>query len=129
MGIAHAPLVHHARFQPFANQSRQNSVTHPVLEKFPQLYKVKCLRPDATARVPGLIELVVIPDIKNRLPFNPFEPKVPADLIRDIEAFLRDKTPPFARVEVKNAHYVPVKVRCGVRFMPGRDQSFCRAVL
>jgi hypothetical protein len=101
-----------------------------VLEKFPQLYKVKCLRSSARHEgEPGKIELIVIPDIKNRLPFNPFEPKAPADLIRDIAAFLQDKTPPFARVEVKNAHYVPVKVRCGVRFMPGQDEGFCRVQL
>ncbi len=99
-----------------------------VLEKFPQIYKVKCLRADPVAhpRDPGRIELVIIPDIKNRLPFNPFEPKAPADSIRDIEAFLQDKTPPFASIRVENAHYVPVKVRCGVRFLPGVDQGFYR---
>jgi hypothetical protein len=99
-----------------------------VLEKFPDLYKVKCLRADPLAHPhdPGLIELVVIPDIRNRLPFDPFEPKAPADLISDVETFLRDKIPPCASVNVKNAHYVPVKVRCGVRFMPGVDEGFCR---
>lgn len=99
-----------------------------VLAKFPQLYKVKCLRADLAAhpREPGRIELIVIPDIKNRMPFDPFEPKAPADLIRDIDEFLQDKTPAFADVTVKNAYYIPVKVRCGVRFMPGRDQSFYR---
>jgi hypothetical protein len=99
-----------------------------VLEKFPQLYKVKCLRADLAAhpREPGRIEVVVVPDIRNRMPFDPFEPKAPADLIRDIDEFLKDKTPAFARVTVKNAYYVPVKVRCGVRFMPGRDLSFYR---
>ena len=99
-----------------------------VLERFPQIYKVKCLRADAATQAldPGRIVLVVIPDIRNRLPFNPFEPKLPADQIRDIQAFLQDKTPPFARIEVRNAHYVPVKVRCGVRFLPGRDEGYCR---
>ena len=102
-----------------------------VLEKFPQLYKVKCLRADPIAhpRELGRIDLIVIPDIKNRMPFDPFEPKAPADLIRDIEAFLQDKTPPFASVVVKNAHYVPLKVRCGVRFLPGSDESYCRKQL
>ena len=99
-----------------------------VLQKFPQIYKVKCVRADPVAhlRDPGRIELVVIPDIKNRVPFNPFEPKASADSIRDIEAFLHDKTPPIASIKVKNAHYVPVKVRCGVRFLPGADEGFCR---
>jgi Baseplate J-like protein len=99
-----------------------------VLEKFPRLYKVKCLRADPVAhpREPGRIELIVIPDIKNRLPFDPFEPKAPADLIRDVQKFLQDKTPAFAQATVRNAHYVPVKVRCGVRFLPGQDESFSR---
>jgi hypothetical protein len=99
-----------------------------VLERFPQVFKLKCLSADpaAQARMPGRIELIVIPDIRNRFQYDPFEPKASADLIRDIEAFLSDKTPPFASVEVKNAHYVPVKVRCGVRFLPGRDEGYCR---
>ena len=118
-----------------------------VLEKFPQLYKVKCLRADALLAAadapampaplddaaslhsliePGRIDLVVVPDITNRFPFNPFEPKASADLIRDIEAFLADKTPAFASLRVKNAHFVALKVRCGVRFMPGTDEGFCR---
>jgi len=99
-----------------------------VLEKFPQLYKVKCLRADPNVQRdhPGRIELIVIPDIRNRLPFNPFEPKAPVDLLRDIEAFLQDKTPPFATVRVRNAHYVPVMVRCGVRFRSGSDEGYCR---
>ncbi|MBK7676138.1 MAG: baseplate J/gp47 family protein [Candidatus Accumulibacter sp.] len=99
-----------------------------VLEKFPQLYKVKCLRADPSVQrdEPGRIELIVIPDIRNRLPFNPFEPKAPVDLLRDIEAFLQDKTPPFATVRARNAHYVPVMVRCGVRFRSGSDEGYCR---
>src|SRR5260221_8284632 len=102
-----------------------------VLERFPQIYKAKCLRADPITHPhdPGIVELVVIPDIKNRLPFDPFEPKAPADQIRDFEAFLEDKTPPFASVTVKNPHYVAVKVRCGVRFLPGQDEGFCRRLL
>ena len=99
-----------------------------VLERFPRIHKVKCLRADPAEHPqdPGRIVLVVIPDIRNRLPFNPFEPKLPADQVRDIEAFLQDKLPPFVSVEVRNAVYLPVKVRCGVRFVPGSDEGFCR---
>ena len=99
-----------------------------VLEKFPQIYKAKCLPADPITHShdPGKIEVVVIPDIRNRLPFNPFEPKTPANQIRNIQTFLQDKTPPFVHVKVKNAHYIPVMVRCGVRFLPGQDVGFCR---
>ncbi len=102
-----------------------------VLEKFQRLYKVKCLRADQQAqpRSPGRIDLVVIPDIRSRMPFDPFEPKAPADLLRDIDVFLQDKIPPSARVAVRNARYIPVKVRCGVRFATGHDDSYCRRQL
>ena len=124
---------------------RQRALTpwdyeHLVLERFPQLHKVKCLAAgggpaleagapapaDAPPVVPGLVDLVVVPDIAHRFPFNPFAPKASADLIRDIEAFLADKTPPAARLRVRNADFVALKVRCGVRFMPGSDEGYCR---
>ena len=102
-----------------------------VLEKFPQLYKVKCLRADAlgdpAAPVePGRIDLVVVPNITHRVPFNPTAPKASADLLRDIAAFLADKTPVFASLRIKKAHFVALMVRCGVRFMPGTDEGYCR---
>lgn len=100
---------------------------HLILENFPQIYKVKCL--PANPENPGLVEIVVIPDIKNKIPFNPFEPKAPTDLIVDIETFLADKIPAFATVKVKNATFVPVKVRFGVRFRPGYNEGFYRQQL
>ena len=96
-----------------------------VLEKFPQLHKAKCLRPGAES-APGQIDLIVVPNISHHFPFDPFEPKLPADVVRDIEAYLADKTPPFAMLRVRNAFFVPLKIRCGVRFMPGQDEGFCR---
>ncbi len=97
-----------------------------VLEHFPQIYKVKCLTADLSARPEdqGQVEIVVVPDIRNRLPFDPFEPKAATDLIADIEAYLTDKTSPFAKVKVRNARYFPVKVRLGVRFHLGKDEGF-----
>lgn len=93
-----------------------------ILERFPQIYKAKCLpaAPDA----PGRVEIIVIPDIRNKLPFDPFEPKAPADQIADIESYLAESSPAFARVRVKNAHYVAVKVRFAVRFRPGCNEGF-----
>jgi hypothetical protein len=97
-----------------------------VLEHFPQIYKVKCLTADLSARPEdhGQVEVVVVPDIRNRLPFDPFEPKAATDLIADIESYLKDKTSSFARVKVRNARYLPVKVRLGVRFHSGKDEGF-----
>lgn len=100
---------------------------HMVLDRFPQLYKAKCL--PANSDQPGQVELIVIPDIRNKLPFNPFEPKAPADLIADITRYLAANLPTFATVQVKNAYYVPVKVRFAVRFLPGRSEGYYRQLL
>lgn len=94
-----------------------------ILEKFSRIYKANCLEADPNQ--PGKTEILVIPDIKNRLPSNPFEPKVSADQIRDIQDFLNKRVPPFVQLEIRNARYVPVLVRCGVRFMPNQDERFC----
>ncbi len=99
-----------------------------VLERFPQIYKVKCLPPDVSddAESGGQVVVVVIPDVHNRLPFNPFEPKAPADLIADVGTYLADKVPASARVWVRNAHFVQVQVRVGVRFAPDADEGYYR---
>ena len=59
------------------------------------------------------------------MPFDPFEPKAPADLIRDIESLpRRTRRRPFAaRHRQERATTCPVKVRCGVRFLPGRTRA------
>ncbi len=95
---------------------------HMLLEDFPQIYKAKCLPADSDR--PGDIQIVVIPDMKNKLPFNPFEPKVPADVIADIETYFADKVPAYASVRVTNPSYVTVKVRFDVRFVPGRNEGY-----
>ncbi len=102
-----------------------------ILERFPELYKVKCIpaRPSEDADKLGLIDVVVIPDIREQLPFDPFEPKVPADRIADIAAYIAPLTPPFARVQIRNARYVEVKVRFGVRFRDGVDVGYYRKQL
>ncbi len=100
---------------------------HLILDRFPQIYKVKCL--PATPAEPGQVNIVVIPDIRNNDLFDPFEPKAPANVIADIEAYLADRTPAHARVTVKNAHYVPVKVRFAVRFQPGTDEGYAKQQL
>ena len=102
-----------------------------VLEHFPEIYKVKCLPANLAAFPddPGKVEIIVIPDIRNKLPFDPFEPKAPADLIAKIETYLDKKSPTYAAVKVRNAHYIAVKVRFGVRFKSDRDEGFYKKQL
>jgi hypothetical protein len=95
-----------------------------VLQRFGQIYKAKCL--PAGAAAPGQVDVVIIPDIREALPSDAFAPRASADLLADIQGFLRERAPAAASVQVRNAHYVPVLVRLGVRFMPGVDEGFAR---
>ncbi len=94
-----------------------------VLQAFPQIYKAKCLRAHAT---PGEVVVVVIPDIRNALPGEAAAPKAPADLLLDIERHLAARASAAAVLRVRNARYVPVRVRLSVRFTPGQDEGFAK---
>jgi hypothetical protein len=99
-----------------------------VLEQFPDIYKAKCL-PAQNQETLSQVSIVVIPDVRNRLPFNPFQPKAPASLLADIEEFLTAHTPVAATIKVKNACYLPVKLRFAVCFQTGFDSSFYKQQL
>jgi hypothetical protein len=88
-----------------------------VLQRFPGIYKASCLPVGA----PGEVEIIVIPDIRQRLPSDAYAPRAPADLLAEIQAYLAALAPAAARVRVRNPSYVAVAVRLGVRFMPGQD--------
>lgn len=109
-----------------------------VLQHFPAIYKAKCLparlddqatQAHDRARTPGEVVVIVIPDIRNQIPFDPFEPKAPASTIGDIAVWLADKVPASATVEVRNPHYIAVKVRVSVRFHPDQDEGYARKTL
>jgi hypothetical protein len=100
---------------------------HLILERFPEIYKAKCL--PATPDKPGQVEIIVIPDIRNQRPFNPFEPKASVDLITNIKTYIADTILGFATVKVRNAHYVAVKVRFAVRFLSGYNEGYYKQQL
>ncbi len=94
---------------------------HMLLEKFPQVYKAKCI--PATDEL-GKVEVIVIPDIRGKLPFNPFQPKVAADTLFQIQHHLDAFTPAYADVVVRNPAFLQVLTRCVVKFQAGLDEGF-----
>jgi hypothetical protein len=94
-----------------------------VLHRFGEIYKAKCL-PASAASEPGHVDLVVIPDIRDALPSDAFAPRASTNLLADIQAYLSERAPAAARVRVRNAQYVPVRVRLSVRFRSGVDEGF-----
>ncbi|AGP37775.1 baseplate J/gp47 family protein [Sorangium cellulosum] len=93
-----------------------------VLDRFPSIYRVKCV--PATLGEPGTVKVVVIPDVRNRLPADPYKPKAPTNLLADIREHLAARAPGAASIAVVNAHYVDVRVRLGVRFRADGDDAY-----
>jgi hypothetical protein len=98
-----------------------------VLDRFPGIGKVKCLPADPDNL--GAVQIIVIPQIQGQSLANRFEPKVSAAQIAEITAYLAGHSPPHATLHVRNARFVQVKVRAGVRFQGTGDDGFYRSLL
>ncbi|NJO16390.1 MAG: hypothetical protein HC877_11780 [Thioploca sp.] len=104
---------------------------HLVLERFPQIHKVKCIPASLLSEdsPPGSVEVIVIPDIRNRLPADPFAPKAPTNLLSDIQTYLQAIAPDSAKIKVKNAQYISFTIRMGIRFQAGYDEGYHQKLL
>ena len=102
-----------------------------VLEAFPDVHKVKCLSSnyDRPSEAPGTVTMIVIPDIIGRFPFNPYQPKVPAEKLVEIKDYLQRYMSPFAQLSVKNPRYLQVEVRVAVKLRPGYSEGYYKAQL
>ncbi|MDO7854084.1 baseplate J/gp47 family protein [Hymenobacter convexus] len=91
-----------------------------VLEEFPQIYKAKCL---PAAHAPGRVDLIVIADIRGKMPVATAEPRAPAALLLQIRQFVERRAPAYAAVQVKNPSYMRVKVRAAIKIRPGYGEA------
>lgn len=94
-----------------------------VLERFPEIYKAKCI-PAGVAGDPGSVKVVVVPDVRGKLLADPFAPKAQSNLLADARAHLSALAPASATISVVNAHYVAVRVRLGVRFATDGNDAY-----
>ncbi|MCB0375919.1 MAG: hypothetical protein KDD04_08375, partial [Sinomicrobium sp.] len=58
-----------------------------------------------------------------KLPFNPFEPKVPSGRLLEIREYLGNYLPQAATLVVRNANFTPIKLRFAVRFRKGYNEG------
>lgn len=109
-----------------------------ILDQFPGIYKVKCITHTLGRRgpasgdnhlAPGFITIVVIPDLRQLGFSERFEPKASLALLEKIEAFIRQKTSPFARIRALNPDYEPVHVEAKVKFAKGIDANYFKEQL
>jgi hypothetical protein len=103
-----------------------------VLEHFPEIYKVKCIThtlglPQAARDfhlAPGHVTVAVIPNLSKLSLADRLQPKATRSLLDEIEAFLKKRTTPFAKVRVLNPRYQPFRVQGKVRFRQGKSGAF-----
>ncbi len=87
-----------------------------VLEKFPEVYRAKCLPGGSAANTSlGRVEMIVVPDIRGLKLFDPFEPKLPFNVLEDIAAYLHGLAPPSAAILIKNPVYIQLRIRMNVK--------------
>ena len=118
---------------------------HLILNRFPSIYKVKCIThadPNCYCRpaekkpvpdddlccgpqiAPGHVLIIPIADLKNRNAVNPLQPKTSRRTIIDIEKYIKARTSPFVKVHVRNPLYEEVLVQFKVKFHEGFDKGF-----
>ena len=104
---------------------------HIILEEFPEVYKVLCLKhtKDDDFLSPGHVTVVVVPDIINKNVFDIYQPRVSTALLNRIQTHINKLNSLHVEAEVKNPDYEAVKVSLGVRFHKGLDVNFYKKQL
>lgn len=94
-----------------------------ILERFPELHKVKCF-PNVCTRGapyqrPGHVLIIPIPKLDIDKP--ELQPHCNGHLIAAIRAFITPLIPAYVRVAVENPYYEHIQVRCAITFAPGQN--------
>lgn len=98
---------------------------HLVLERFPEIYKVKCLNHTCLESEfsPGNVMLVLIPDLRNRNSRYPLRPAVPQSLLEAVKQFVRKRCSAHLDIHVVNPFYERIAVAGVAHFYRGFDQG------
>ncbi|SRX54965.1 baseplate J/gp47 family protein [Aequorivita sp. CIP111184] len=99
---------------------------HLILEKFPEVYKVKCLNhtKDNDYHSTGSVTVVVIPDIQNNNAFDVFQPRLSTAKRNEVQNYINELNTFFVSGEIINPDYEEVEVTLGVKFNVGFDENF-----
>ncbi|MFZ4698657.1 MAG: baseplate J/gp47 family protein [Candidatus Methylumidiphilus sp.] len=108
-----------------------------VLEQFPEVYKVKCINhsnPKLKGKpnfelAPGYVQLVVVPNLRNRNAVDPYHPRLSKNKCELIQRYVAGLASDFATIVVANPDYEELRVCFNVRFKEGKDRGYYTAEL
>lgn len=105
---------------------------HLILEKFPDVFKVKCLpHSNASAKSKaGETALVIVPDLLKIEHANPLEPRASAVLMERIKDYVNTNlSTPFSKIHVIHPEFERIRVEMHVSFRSGVDTGWYSNVL
>jgi hypothetical protein len=91
-----------------------------VLEKFPSIFKVKCISHSNTQSeyVTGNVLLVLLPNPANVNFQNALQPRVSKSVIELVKEYMATLTSAFAHIDIINPQYEPLQIICDVKIRP-----------
>lgn len=99
---------------------------HMVLEKFPSIYKIKCIShaTPGDSYVPGRVLCVALPATINIAEKDLLQPRVSKAVLTSAAEYMKTFMTTFARVEFINPIYEPITIKCSVKIRSGYDESY-----
>ncbi|NQD38310.1 hypothetical protein HPT27_14880 [Permianibacter sp. IMCC34836] len=97
-----------------------------VLEQFPSVHRVKCIphaKPGAWL-APGNLLVIVVPDLRQRNGRDPLQPKVDANTLAEIQAYLQQHSAMQINLQVRNPRYQKLRLDFAVQFRTGYEFNF-----
>ena len=97
-----------------------------VLARFPQLHLVKCFTATSMKTLqpkPGHVLLIAVPKLDNRKEVDAQGVSLNSVVLQEITDYLKPLMPEYVTLEVANAVYEKIQVRCSVLFNVAQNQG------
>ena len=104
-------------------------IEHLVLEQFSDVYKVKCLPNGVLSDTSGQADIIIIPNLRGRMPMDPFQPRLPMARLDEIGAWLQAHAPEAAQYRVRNARFLQITIETTVQMRPDFDPAYYKEQL
>ncbi|MBS1744741.1 MAG: baseplate J/gp47 family protein [Bacteroidetes bacterium] len=99
---------------------------HLVLEKFPSIYKLKCISHAVqdSMYAPGNILCVALPSTINIAEKDLLQPRISKGILTQAEEYINGFMTTFANIKFINPVYETITVKCSVKIKDGFDENY-----
>ena len=99
---------------------------HLILQKFSDVYKVKCLNhtSEKSYMAPGHVTLMVVPNLRNKNAFDIYQPRVSRSSLVKIQDYINELNTMHVSAQVINPNYREAKIEVEVKFFEKYDETF-----